>query len=152
MDDYQPSDRWKNCKFKPRLLKRSVTKQYLISAQPKILTINIKRFYQSQYSLQKLGTTISYPKFLDLTPFQTHKENMNIIFRYKLFGVCVHMGNLNNGHYVAYIRNTEIDEKDKIEKDTWWYFSDEDHCIVEEEEVLRQQAYILLYERTELNN
>jgi len=144
-----PNYKWNNFNFKPPLLKRIATKQYLLASQPKVLTFHIKRFYQSLYSFQKLGTAVSYPKILDLTPFLIRNENAAYnIYRYRLYGVVVHMGNMNNGHYVAYIRKIGKSEDDP-QKDTWWYLSDEQYYQISEEEVFTQQAYLLFYERIE---
>lgn len=63
--------------------------------------------------------------------------------RYELFGVVSHSGSLGGGHYVAYTRR-RVPESGESE---WQYASDSHVSPVSEAEVLRQQAYLLMYER-----
>lgn len=56
---------------------------------------------------------------------------------YELVGVLVHAGkNRNSGHYYAFVKSGE----------TWYKTNDGDVTKVEVEVVLKQSAYILIYE------
>jgi len=69
-------------------------------------------------------------------------ENQSSLLLYDLYAVVVHRGNLNSGHYTAYIRET-IGEKRR-----WFYISDSHVQTAAEDSVLScDGAYILFYER-----
>lgn len=123
---------------------------------------------------------------------QRNEENETSIW-YSLYGLVVHGGGLDGGHYVAYVKLRETEDNvrrfiqesyldrdqlteetltdmmeqqmhlmhDRIKrketetlqpkpvKGTWFYISDS-HCSqVQKEEVRRQEAYLLFYERRE---
>lgn len=62
-------------------------------------------------------------------------------FNYSLQASVVHIGmDATSGHYVAYILND----------DKWYLFDDTNVTEVCEAEVLRQQSYILFYQRNNL--
>ena len=60
--------------------------------------------------------------------------------QYQLRAVVVHQGRYGGGHYVAYVRGCN---------DQWCFCNDsaEPRVLVDINEVLRQQAYMLFYER-----
>ena len=60
--------------------------------------------------------------------------------QYQLRAVVVHQGVCGGGHYVAYVRGSN---------DQWWFCNDraEPRAVVDINEVLRQQAYMLFYQR-----
>ena len=60
---------------------------------------------------------------------------------YALYGMVVHSGTMDGGHYVAYIRDGIHSDKAK------WYCANDSHVSsVSIETVLNSQAYILFYE------
>lgn len=65
-------------------------------------------------------------------------------FRYKLFGVANHFGNLTTGHYTSYVRKKSDAKKTR----EWCYFDDSKvtyNC--KESQVLNKNAYCLFYQR-----
>ena len=60
---------------------------------------------------------------------------------YALYGMVVHSGTLDHGHYVAYIRDGKYSDKSK-----WFCANDSRVSSVSIETVLNNQAYILFYE------
>ncbi len=57
--------------------------------------------------------------------------------QYELFALTVHIGNLDNGHYIAYTKRYG----------KWYVFNDEDFEFVKEPIALNQEAYLLFYRR-----
>jgi ubiquitin C-terminal hydrolase len=57
--------------------------------------------------------------------------------QYELIGLTVHLGSINNGHYVAYCQRNS----------NWYEFDDEVCRKVKESEVLNQEAYLLFYKK-----
>ncbi|KAG7369811.1 ubiquitin carboxyl-terminal hydrolase [Nitzschia inconspicua] len=75
-----------------------------------------------------------FKSILDLKPFLTEQKTTLC----RLFAVIVHVGkNSHSGHYLAYVRN--------IEKNEWWKMDDARVMCVDEEEVLKAEAYMLFY-------
>ena len=93
--------------------------------------------------MSKISKTIEFPEELDLTPFLADQTDNR--YRYRLYGVSVHQGNIRGGHYVAYIKR-ELGDSD----DGWYYFSDTQYYKARLEEVMNTQAYLLFYERFEI--
>ena len=54
---------------------------------------------------------------------------------YTLAAVIVHKGEMNSGHYICYAREGE----------DWFLFDDSKVVLVNESEVLKAEAYLLLY-------
>lgn len=151
-----------NCKRFTRL-----TKTIMITRLPAVLIIHFKRFKMIGNSgrILKLDTFIEYPveNVLDMTLYWPQvgtfldPENTNGMsaederqklanlpvrnqvapFRYKLYGVVNHFGNLTTGHYTSYVN-----------KKGWIYFDDSKftpNCSPEK--VLNANAYCLFYRR-----
>lgn len=147
-----------------------LTKKIVITRLPSVLIIHFKRFSQSGGRFKKLDTFIDYPvdRPLDLTPYwptvatyldseapgnmspQLEKEYLSSLpernqvapFKYKLYGVVNHFGNLTTGHYTSYVR------KANQGGEGWYYFDDSKYtpnCKVEK--VLNANAYCLFFQR-----
>lgn len=56
---------------------------------------------------------------------------------YELFGLTVHLGSLEMGHYIAYTKRDR----------NWYLFNDEHNHQVKESEALNQEVYLLFYRR-----
>ncbi|KAJ8509390.1 hypothetical protein ONZ45_g8417 [Pleurotus djamor] len=126
-------------------------KRYLIAVPPPVLVIHLKRFQQLSktpvmsfsHGFKKLDDYISFPEYLDLTPFLAPKKedfglgkHANAIGLpasgrdpkkcvYRLYAVVVHIGNMLGGHYVAYTAlppkpqaDDSISEKDSAKSST----------------------------------
>jgi len=60
--------------------------------------------------------------------------------RYELFALTVHMGTLDHGHYVAFTKRYG----------DWYFFNDEHFELVNENDALDQEAYLLFYRKVNL--
>jgi len=95
---------------------------------------------------------------LDISPYvkPDYQQYGDKSYKYRLYGACHHLGNLNGGHYVAYTRlklkdgNTfiVIDLKKLLlgSRGDWYYISDSDWHVVDFAAVLSSAPYILFYE------
>lgn len=149
----------------------NLTKKISITRLPQILIINFKRFGMTPSGyFSKLDKFVSYPvnDTLDLTKYWpvvgsylNKGEDMSIEkeeqylstlptrnqippFRYKLYGVVNHFGNLTTGHYTSYVHKSNDSKKTR----GWCYFDDAKvtfNCPVSQ--VLNKNAYCLFYQR-----
>lgn len=157
-----------NCKRFTKL-----TKKITITRLPQVLIIHFKRFKitPSGY-FNKMDNFITYPvnEVLDLTSYWPEvgtsvnsksaehmpkdqeqqilstlpTRNQQPPFRYKLYGVANHFGNLTTGHYTAYVHKASDTKKTR----NWCYFDDAKvtyNC--RENQVLNKNAYCLFYQR-----
>ncbi|RKP31783.1 cysteine proteinase, partial [Metschnikowia bicuspidata] len=144
-----------------------LTKQIMITRLPAVLIVHFKRFHFSDASghILKLETFVEYPVDvpLDLTLYwppvgtfldaessssmSAAKESdiLNHLpprsqaapFRYTLYGVVNHYGNLTTGHYTSYVH-----------KDNWYYFDDSKYTPnCPRDKVLNKNAYCLFFRR-----
>lgn len=149
-----------------------LTKKITITRLPRVLIIHFKRFLMlmtGQFS--KLDTFIHFPvtETLDLTSYwpqvgtfatpgnatmdvaQEQKllesfpqRNQNPPFKYKLYGVVNHFGNLTTGHYTAYVKKSSDIKKRK----EWCYFDDAKVTLdCKPEQVMNKNAYCLFFQR-----
>ncbi|KAF8908648.1 hypothetical protein CPB84DRAFT_1767165 [Gymnopilus junonius] len=110
------------------VIMRPAYKRYLISIPPPVLVIHLKRFQQTSKSplifshgFKKLEDYVSFPEYLDLSPFLAPKKEDYGLGKkgrekdkerkavkkeercmYRLYAVVVHIGNMLGGHYIAY--------------------------------------------------
>ena len=122
-----------NCNFKG-----DISQQLSFYRLPELLVVNFQRFL---YGIEgkKINSFIEYPLTdLTLTETSTHKE-----ITYDLYCIINHLGLYDTGHYNCVI---------KTEENKWIKFDD---LISEEitstEELITQNAYILIYERRDSN-
>ena len=82
---------------------------------PPVLQLHLSRFeYDFDTDMMtKINDKQTFPEEIDLTPFTKDQTGDNI---YELFGVLVHAGSLNGGHYYAYLRPSKEKE--------WFCFND----------------------------
>jgi ubiquitin C-terminal hydrolase len=156
------------------LVKSIATKQILVDELPQILTLHLKRFWQTLSGGAKLDHKVEFPVVLDMAPYLSRSArkrysgdfeatedeekqrritkplNLNSV-RYQLYGIVVHSGSMNGGHYVAYTRRRDnpISDMTSLEdiENGWHYFSDTQMSKSTLGSVLSQEAYILFYER-----
>lgn len=150
-----------------------LTKKISITRLPSALIIHFKRFgYETTGKFKKLDTFIKYPvdEILDLTSYwplvgtyakddqsdriSVEKEqellatmpvrNQKPPFKYRLYSVVNHFGNLTTGHYTSYVRK----ETDVPSKNNWCYFDDAKVTFgCDRSVVLNKNAYCLFYQR-----
>lgn len=117
-------------------------KKYNVEEFGTCLVLCARRFDQ----MRKVHTVI---QFGSLTRINTSSTDEPVTFR--LYAVCVHLGeSMNNGHYVAYVRQ-HLPEEDaaNIPPQKWpWIMCDDDRLEpMTFEQVMKQPAYLLFYER-----
>ncbi|KAJ7140302.1 ubiquitin carboxyl-terminal hydrolase 4 [Mycena crocata] len=139
--------------------KRRASKQLSLARLPPILVIHLKRFEIHGRFSDKIDTFVDYPlKSLDLTNFMppplppgADKSQLNggvpmspddprsqlPPYKYNLYGVTNHSGNLTSGHYTAYI----------ADRDGWKSCDDSSIRPVDDKQVVNQRAYVLFYKR-----
>ncbi|KAL8209903.1 hypothetical protein R6Q57_006635 [Mikania cordata] len=112
-------------------------KRLNIHMAPNILTIALKRFQSGRFG--KLNKRVTFPETLDLSPYMSESADGND--RYKLYAVVVHLDMLNAsyfGHYICYTKDFS---------GNWYRIDDCKVDSAELDEVLSQEAYMLLYSR-----
>lgn len=119
VDDFKVDD---------RVLQASLTKRF--TYLPRILIIHLKRFDGDG----KIDRFIDYPAELNLEEFAVPE----CAHHYGLFGVCMHHGAANDGHYSAV-----------CEVKGQWYVMDDDAAtpLGNINDIIQRDAYVLLYKR-----
>ncbi|KAK1324659.1 Ubiquitin carboxyl-terminal hydrolase 20 [Acorus calamus] len=116
----------------------SKEKWYTFDQAPLVVSFHLKRFSIESNDIQKIDKFVEFPLELNLQPFhggtQENKEEM----LYNLYAVVVHIGSCGSGHYISYVRPSP---------GSWYQLNDSEVSQVSEEEVLKQNAYILFYIR-----
>ena len=100
---------------------------------PRVFVVNLSRFSPLG---QKIQHPIDFPiNKLDMTPYISGYNSDAYV--YELYGIVNHLGNINNGHYTAFVKNSE---------NIWHHYDDEVIKKVSDEKVLKTQyAYCLFY-------
>ena len=121
---------WYNEKTKK---KEDVNKRIIFWSFPKILVICLKRF--SEDGSRKKMNKIDFPlKNLDLSKY-VKGYNANK-YKYDLYGICNHIGNVNGGHYTSYIKTANGE---------WIHFNDDNLSKVVKGHLITPLAYCLFY-------
>jgi len=117
--------------------KRVVSKGLRLATAPTILVCHLKRFAFDMYGrTTRLRKHVQYPLRLEIGDYMS-RVNQSKPPPYELIGVLVHAGTrCDRGHYFAIVKSG----------DNWYKANDGVVIQVDLETVLRQQAYILLYE------
>jgi hypothetical protein len=107
---------------------------------PNVLALSLKRFNNNG---NKIGTYIGFEISLKLKLCKQEGEESYDM--YHLIGITSHTGgSIQNGHFISYTKN---------EDGSWSMKSDHEVRTISEEEVLKVQAYFLMYEKnTEAEN
>ncbi|KAG1735883.1 uncharacterized protein EDB91DRAFT_1143324 [Suillus paluster] len=135
---------------------RNATKQLSLSRLPPILLIHLKRFSHKGVFTDKIETVVDFPlKGLDLTNYMPpalppgmHNSSASGIgiddprvqtppYKYDLYGVTNHFGNLSNGHYTAFIAS----------RGGWLYCDDSRVTPTDAKDIVGRPAYVLYYKR-----
>ena len=102
---------------------------------PRVFAVNLSRFSPLG---QKIKHNIDFPvDNFDMSPYLSgyspHK------YTYELYGVINHIGNMNNGHYTSFVKNSQNE---------WYHFDDEVIKRVSSNNFLKTpHAYCLFYRR-----
>eukprot|EP00210_Caulerpa_lentillifera_P001620 g1558.t1 len=119
------------------------TKQYVICKAPKVLCIHLKRFESGRRrrGVGKLSHSVHFDLELDISRFSTlNKESSQLMPNYELRAVVCHSGSMSFGHYTCFVSRIKDDQRQ------WYDVSDSEIRTVSASNVLKSQAYILLYE------
>ncbi len=116
--------------------KENVKKQYSFWNFPKVVVIILKRF--SMDGSDKITDQIDFPlENLDLSNY-VKGYNANS-YKYDLFGVCNHVGNVSGGHYTAFVKNAD---------NNWNHFNDNKVEKLENPDlIVSPSAYCLFYRK-----
>ncbi|KAJ3716264.1 hypothetical protein DFJ43DRAFT_1134617 [Lentinula guzmanii] len=142
--------------------KRRATKTLSLARLPPVLVIHLKRFEANGRFSDKIDTFVDFPvKGLDLTelmppplPVGADQSLLNggmvngVLsrddpriqvgpYKYELYGVTNHYGNLSSGHYTAFVAS----------RGGWLYCDDSSVKTVDAKQVVNQKAYVLFYKR-----
>lgn len=150
-----------------------LTKKITITRLPEVLIVHFKRFEMNGSGyITKKDTFVTYPvdEVLDLTSYWPDvgtsvnpnveplmdkareqlvlstlpTRNQQSPFRYKLYGVVEHFGNLSTGHYTSYVHKKSDNKKTR----GWCYFDDAKVTYnFKERDVMNKNAYCLFYQR-----
>ncbi|PSK36783.1 hypothetical protein C7M61_003645 [Candidozyma pseudohaemuli] len=110
---------------------------------PPVLSIQLKRFKHNHANdtASKIETKVDTPLYLNLTKYVSDYNNegnddVDSGKVYELFGVITHIGSVNTGHYVAFIKNS-IGQ--------WFKFDDSVVSHASHHDVQNTNAYLLFY-------
>ncbi|KAH6654986.1 hypothetical protein BKA67DRAFT_515271 [Truncatella angustata] len=94
-------------------------KGVIFQSFPEVLHLHLKRFeYDIQRdAMMKVNDRFEFPERFDAAPFLEKGADLSEPWTYKLHGVLVHSGDLNAGHYYAFL---------KPNQDGWFYRFDDD--------------------------
>ncbi|KAK0727330.1 hypothetical protein B0T26DRAFT_637316 [Lasiosphaeria miniovina] len=98
---------------------QDANKGVIFQSFPDVLHLQLKRFeYDIQRdTMMKINDRYEFPEEFDAAPYLDKEADKTEAWGYQLHGVLVHSGDLNAGHYYAFL---------KPNKDGWWYKYDDD--------------------------
>jgi ubiquitin C-terminal hydrolase len=115
-------------------MKQDVVKTIKFWSLPNILIVDFKRFNNSN---KKLNNVIHTPLLgLDLSKYVIGYNKEQYI--YELFGICNHNGEVQGGHYSAYIKNSN---------QKWYHFNDTDVNEISEAQLITSKGYCYFYRK-----
>lgn len=116
----------------------SALRQLSITKLPPVLVFQLKRFeHLINGKSVKLDNYISFSRYLDMKKYYEYESDKEIVHtNYELIGVISHHGTVDQGHYISTC---------KINDGRWFRFNDSMVTLVNEEDVLKEQAYLLFY-------
>ncbi|NXK47582.1 UBP31 hydrolase, partial [Chauna torquata] len=161
-----PDDAWR-CPHCKQLQQGSITLS--LWTLPDVLIIHLKRFRQEGDRRMKLQNMVKFPlSGLDMTPHVVKRSQSSWSlpshwspwrrpyglgrdpedYIYDLYAVCNHHGTMQGGHYTGNLMVMFLSAYCKNSVDGQWYcFDDSDVQQLSENEVCKQTAYILFYQR-----
>jgi ubiquitin carboxyl-terminal hydrolase 8 len=115
--------------------KINIQKKIQFWSFPNILVIDLKRF--NHMNFKKNQILVTFPiDHLDLSEYVIGYKKEN--YKYELYGVCNHSGNVMGGHYTAYVKNAN---------GNWYHFNDTHVTEVNKESIVSVKAYVLFYRK-----
>eukprot|EP00063_Salmo_salar_P039485 XP_014014320.1 PREDICTED: ubiquitin carboxyl-terminal hydrolase 31-like isoform X1 [Salmo salar] len=152
-----PDDAWR-CPHCKQLQQGSI--KLSLWTLPDILILHLKRFRQDGDRRMKMQNMVKFPLIgMDMAPHMVKRSQSSWSlpshwspwrrpygmgrdpedYLYDLYAVCNHHGTMAGGHYTAHCKNS-IDGM-------WYCFDDSDVQAISDDEVCKQNAYILFYQR-----
>ncbi|XP_056153201.1 ubiquitin carboxyl-terminal hydrolase 31-like [Lampris incognitus] len=152
-----PDDAWR-CPHCKQLQQGSI--KLSLWTLPDILILHLKRFRQDADRRMKMQNMVKFPLIgMDMAPHMVKRSQSSWSlpshwspwrrpyglgrdpedYLYDLYAVCNHHGTMQGGHYTAHCKNS-IDGQ-------WYCFDDSDVHAISDDEVCKQTAYILFYQR-----
>jgi ubiquitin carboxyl-terminal hydrolase 7 len=97
-------------------------KGVIFESFPAVLHLQLKRFEYdfNRDTMMKINDRYEFPEIWDAAPYLSKDADKSEPYIYRLHGVLVHSGDLNAGHYYAFI---------KPEKDGQWFKFDDDRVM-----------------------
>lgn len=108
---------------------------------PSTFLIQFGRFYQNELGRGKIKNPIDFDGLeLDISAFVNNRDLSEEV-SYQITGFVVHIGSMNSGHYVAYVK--------KHDTDTWYKCNDGTVSTVKDSQLkdALKDAYFCCYER-----
>ncbi|KAF5005389.1 hypothetical protein FDECE_8153 [Fusarium decemcellulare] len=98
---------------------QDANKGVIFTSFPDVLHLQLKRFeYDIQRDMMmKINDRYEFPDVFDAAPYLSEDADKSVSWTYQLHSVLVHSGDLNAGHYYAFL---------KPEQDGWFYKYDDD--------------------------
>ena len=126
----------------PSGVKVSASKRLTVFRGPRILTLHLKRFISNMWGeTRKHNKFVSFPLELDMNQYSSSPTGSGDNLIYDLYAVLVHLGRgLQTGHYISFV---------KASNGMWYILDDESVRQISESDVLKQNAYLLCYQRRE---
>ncbi len=115
-------------------------KEIKISRPPEILILSLQRIDERQ---EKLGYKVKFPQILDIYPYVDHDCGYDREYKYNLFGIINHVGNIDYGHYFSFI---------KIGNKNWLKFNDHEVKNIKKISDCSEDVYALFYLKQKYNN
>eukprot|EP00045_Choanoeca_perplexa_P008253 m.76026 g.76026 ORF g.76026 m.76026 type:complete len:606 (-) comp14420_c0_seq1:134-1951(-) len=135
--------------------RQQAVKRLTLRSLPVVLCFHLKRFHQTSFAtpITKDQSYVRFDEYLDLRPYLAHTVSTSQAedgtqassipddaFDYTLFGVVTHIGTMQQGHYIAYVK----------QQDQWYKCDDATITMASRAEVLSTQAYLLFYIKSRL--
>jgi len=117
--------------------KENALKQTFIWDFPTILIVDFQRFKLFNFVARKKQNFIHYSTTLDLSKYIKGK-NEGLEYKYELYGISNHSGNVNGGHYTSHIKNMN---------GKWYNYNDTFVKEINESEIFSPKAYCLFYRK-----
>jgi len=167
-DDFSPSYSCPECKKKDGNKTFASRRMWLWPRSlPPVLTLHLKRFRRYTQKYEKSQTSVKLPAQLDFSQYVISESEIESLkphavgsaateavagftaengnkpeFCYELYGICVHEGSMENGHYTAYVNSGA-----SLDSEQWFGISDTKLTSCSRADVLKKEAYIAFYRR-----
>ena len=153
--------------------KQDAHKRQYFTSFPRVLVIQLKRFHfnSTTKQMEKINDKFVFTDNLDLSAFASPQVGSHVVSRYSCFGVVVHSGSIDSGHYFSYIKHYmssnncwyKLNDTQVALAETYEVFTHNfggniyaynydvyRGCIAEVKTVNNSSAYLLLYVRQDV--